>query len=131
MYLIIFSCSWYLITLFYEKKVTTTFFITCFSILLVYQDKIMTIIQQIPDFIEFLGRSDSVLKHFRNIRETVPYPNSHYLNRSMPQNVFREIVFQDVSYKYPSSDVFLFQNKNMKIDITGNKIIGITGLSGK
>lgn len=130
MYLILFSCSWYLITLFYNKEVTTTLFITCFGILLVYQDKIMTIIQQIPDFIEFIGRSDSVLKHFRNIRETGPY--SLMSSSISPDSlVFRTIVFQDVSYKYPSSDVFLFQNKNMKIDITGNKIIGITGLSGK
>lgn len=130
MYLIIFACSWYLITLFYKKDVTTTFFITCFSILMVYQDKIMTIIQQIPDFIEFVGRSDSVLKHFRNIRET-DLASLDPTSLNPTSLIFRNIAFQNVSYKYPSSDVFLFQNKNMKIDITGNKIIGITGLSGK
>ena len=126
MYLILFSCSWYLITLFYDKKVTTTFFITCFTILLVYQDKIMTIIQQIPDFAEFVGRSESVLRHFKNIPSVISDTKT-----PVPDLPFRKIVFENVSYKYPASETFIFENRNMNINIARNKIIGITGLSGK
>ena len=126
MYLILFSCSWYLISLFYERKVTTTLFITCFTILLLYQDKIMTIIQQIPDFAEFVGRSESVLRHFKNIPTVISDATS-----AAHDLAFRKIVFENVSYKYPGSETFLFENRSMNIDIARNKIIGITGLSGK
>ena len=63
-FVILFLSIGYLIFLLNHKKINLIIFITFFTILLLYRDKMMTIIQQIPDFIEFMGRSDSVLKHF-------------------------------------------------------------------
>jgi ABC-type bacteriocin/lantibiotic exporter with double-glycine peptidase domain len=65
----IFGCIAYLIRLFFQKRIDLTTFIAFFTIILLYRDKMMTVIQQIPDFIEFMGRSDAVLKHFNTMAD--------------------------------------------------------------
>jgi ABC-type bacteriocin/lantibiotic exporter with double-glycine peptidase domain len=84
-------------------------------------------IQQIPDFIEFLGRSDSVIKHFKNMSEDyTKLMNKNYT--SIPLE-FKKITFENVSFKYKNgfSNVLNNFNKTIVID---DKIIGIIGLSG-
>ena len=43
---------------------------------------------------------------------------------------FKEIYFNDVSFKFQGTNDFIFENMNLKLD-TNNKIIGIVGYSGK
>jgi len=114
-----------LIRLYFDKKIGLTIFITFFTIILLYRDKMMTMIQQIPDFIEFLGRSESVLKHFKNI-ENVVY-NQEYPPITLD---FYNINFENVSFTYKTSEMPVFQDKTINLDLR-DKIIGITGLSGK
>jgi ATP-binding cassette subfamily B multidrug efflux pump len=122
----LFACIGYLILLKFEKKIDVTIFITFFTILLLYRDKMITIIQQIPDFIEFLGRSDSVLKYFKNMEDYEEVYNKKYKNVDLK---FETIKFEDVNFKYKMNNNYLFENLNIKFN-TNNKIIGITGLSG-
>jgi len=68
-YSIIFLTIGYLIFLHSNKQIDSTIFVTFFTIMLLYRDKMMAIITQIPDFVEFLGRSDSVLKHFKDMEQ--------------------------------------------------------------
>jgi ABC-type bacteriocin/lantibiotic exporter with double-glycine peptidase domain len=90
----------------------------------------ITIIQQIPDFVEFIGRSDSVLKHFNKmnidyrqikIEEEKEEVNNVILN-------FDHIEFVNIVFYY-NNKIPILNNFNTSIS-TNNKIIGITGLSG-
>jgi ABC-type bacteriocin/lantibiotic exporter with double-glycine peptidase domain len=124
---VLFILIGYLIYLKTSNKISITIFITFFTILLLYRDKMITIIQQVPDFIEFLGRSDSVLKHFNNMtHDFYAIVERKYKPMDLP---FDLVEFKDVYFKYKTSDKYLFENLNLKLDTT-NKIIGITGLSG-
>jgi ABC-type multidrug transport system fused ATPase/permease subunit len=135
-YIIIFLIIGYLIYLFFIPKVVhsknnidTTTFITLFTIILLYRDKMMTIIQQVPDFIEFLGRSDTVLKHFKNIDDN--YIEVYKLQKDFDKYdlPFHSIRFENVSFKYSTSNTPIFENLNIHLN-TNNRIIGIVGLSG-
>ena len=53
--------------MFLTKKIDNTIFITFFTILLLYREKITGVIQQVPDFIEFYGRSQTVMKILKDI----------------------------------------------------------------
>jgi len=126
-FLVIFMLIGYLIYLRFSHKLTITIFITFFTIILLYRDKMITIIQQVPDFIEFLGRSDSVLKHFNKMTTDFhSIINKQYSPIDLP---FENIRFENVCFKYKTSDTRLFENLNLHLK-TQNKIIGITGLSG-
>lgn len=132
-FLILFVSLGYLIHLFFNKEIAITIFITFFTILLLYREKMMIIIQQMPDFIEFLGRSDSVLKHFKNMDtdylsvQNKMFQSSSVSTTNMPR--MDHIVFQDVTFQYTTNLIPVFEHLNLSI-YTENKIIGITGLSG-
>ena len=128
-FLLIFICIWYIIFLFFQKKINFTIFITFFTIMLLYRDKMTTVIQQIPDFIEFLGRSDSVLKHFQNMSSNYEDIINKKYNNNDDELTFDNIRFENVSFSYKSNNKDIFQNFSIEIN-TDNKIIGITGLSG-
>jgi ABC-type multidrug transport system fused ATPase/permease subunit len=112
-----------------KNTIDVTTFITLFTIILLYRDKMMTIIQQIPDFIEFLGRSDTVLKHFKNIDSE--YAEVYKLQQKFGEYdlPFHNIRFDNVSFKYSTNDKPIFENLNIHLN-TNNRIIGIVGLSG-
>ena len=131
-FVILFISVGYLIFLLNHKKINLIVFITFFTILLLYRDKMMTIIQQIPDFIEFMGRSDSVLKHFEKLKSTddvsasLEGPGQITPALSLP---FEKITFKNVEFQYASGTKPVLKNLSLEID-TRNNIIGITGLSG-
>lgn len=125
---IIIICSlWYLIKMTIENKISYTIFISCFTILLLYRDRSVTMIQQIPDFIEFLGRSESVVKHFKNMSED--YTNLINKNYNSIPLDFNKITFENVSFKYKNGFSNVLNNFNKTI-VVKDKIIGIVGLSG-
>ena len=124
---IIFLSIWYLIFLYFNKQIDITVFITFFTILLLYRDKMIVLIQQIPDFLEFVGQSKTLLSEFNDIGEKYHMATQNTYNIfNLP---FKSIRFENVSFKYKSNPVSVFDNMNLKIN-TQNKIIGITGLSG-
>jgi len=129
-FIIIFLSIGYLIYLYFDKQIDFTIFVAFFTIILLYRDKMITIIQQIPDFIEFLGRSDSVLVHFKNMENDYDILKQNE-NKYKSMNLeFNKIHFENVSFGYQSSDKLLFENLNLSMDID-NKIIGVVGLSGR
>jgi len=125
-YSIIFISIGYLIYLYFNKQIDNTIFITFFTILLLYRDKMMSIITQVPDFIEFLGRSDSVLKHFKDMEQYYVVKDRKY---EVVDLQFSKIRFENVTFKYKTSQKPVFENLSVTLN-TENKIIGITGLSG-
>jgi ABC-type bacteriocin/lantibiotic exporter with double-glycine peptidase domain len=131
-YIIIFISLFYLIQLKYSKKITTTVFITFMTILLLYRDRIIGTINNLPDWLEFIGRVEYITEDFNkmlgnkmNINEllTKKY-ESHDLK-------FNNIVFDNITFYYESKKTTpVFTNASFNIN-TNQKIIGITGLSGK
>jgi ABC-type bacteriocin/lantibiotic exporter with double-glycine peptidase domain len=125
----LFCCIAYLIYLFFNGKIELTIFITFFTILLLYRDKMITIIQQIPDFIEFIGRSDSVLKHFNKMNINYKeIEDDSISSQNQPNLTFNHIEFVNITFYY-NNKIPILNNLNLSI-LTDNKIIGITGLSG-
>ena len=143
-FIIIFLSIGYLIFLYFKKKVDLTIFITFFTIILLYRDKMINVIQQVPDFIEFIGRTESLLTHFKNMDSAFDIlKNTTYKELELD---FKHIQFENVCFSYDKKnssaadvpelsrslqihDKNVFNNFNIKLD-TYNKIIGITGLSG-
>lgn len=116
-----------LIRIYFLKKIDSTTFVTFFTILLLYRERITTTIQQIPDFIEFLGRSDSVMKHFYNMdADLEKIYNKNYLSRELQ---FNSITFENVTFQYQGQSNPIMKEYNIHLNLH-DKIIGIVGLSG-
>ena len=131
-YIIIFVSLFYLIQLQYTKKIKTTTFITFITILLLYRDKIISTMNNLPDWLEFIGRIEYITDDFNemlgkdiDINELINKTyNSHNLT-------FNSIIFDNVTFYYESRKTTpVFSNSSFNIN-TDQKIIGITGLSGK
>lgn len=127
-HLILFILVFYNLKLFYEKKLSIISFITLFSIFIMYRDKMATFIQQIPDFVEFIGRTNSVLDHFDIIDIKHENLNKQYNEVELP---FESITFENVSFKYKKGDRKIFDKFNYTLYTNENKIIGICGVSGR
>ena len=116
-----------LIRIYFLKKIDSTTFVTFFTILLLYRERITTTIQQIPDFIEFLGRSDSVMKHFYNMdADLEKIYNKNYLSRELQ---FNSVTFENVTFQYQGQSNPIMKEYNIHLNLH-DKIIGIVGLSG-
>jgi ABC-type multidrug transport system fused ATPase/permease subunit len=118
----------YLIELYFKKSLDSTLFITFFTILLLYRDRTISVFQQLPDYIEFIGRSESVIDTFNSMDdEYLSTINKKYNKYNLE---FNNIEINNVNFKYKNSNNYIFENLNLKINLN-NKIIGIVGLSGK
>jgi len=116
----------YLIKLYFNKTINITVFITFFTILLIYRDRISSIIQQLPDYIEFIGRCNSVLDVFKTYKEEyLKNNNKKYIKYDVNFNTIR---IQNLSFYY-SADKEIFNNLNLTLNL--QDIILIKGESGK
>lgn len=127
-YFIMCLSIWFIIKNILNKQMSVTIFITIFTIIVLYREKLLTVIQQIPDIIEFIGRTESVIDKIKNIEQSFFKLNTDVVLMK-PEFQFNTIQFKDVSFKYKSSNTYIFDKFNITLNIS-NKIIGITGLSG-
>lgn len=123
----IFLCIYYLIVFFYNKQITTTIFITFLTILLLYKDIISNTIFSVSDFIEFFGRTDSIIEIFNKMNNEGEDKINKITNKINLQ--FDKIVFENISFGYKDTNNNILNNFNLEIKT--DKIIGIVGLSGK
>jgi ABC-type bacteriocin/lantibiotic exporter with double-glycine peptidase domain len=130
-YIIVFLSFWFLIAQFYKKNIDAITFITFISILILYRDRMNSLIDQLDDFVESMGRSEVLFKYFKNIEEN--YESTLYKDYQPIVLNFEKITFENVYFKYESApdDNYIFKNINVTLNTTGNKIIGIHGNSGK
>ena len=126
--LLVLTCIWFSLSLTFSKKMSTVSFITFMTIILLYRDKMLTFVQMVPDFIEFIGRTNSVLKHFKQLSTTDTTQIHTYKQASL---AFRKIEFRHATFQYQENSAPLFSNLNLVISTDNHQIIGITGLSGK
>lgn len=135
-YLIIFGCTWYLILLQSRKKISTTMFITFFTVLLIYRERALATIQNIPDYLEFVGRLEYIIEYFNvmlgdkaDLFKTVEKKYEPAGDMAFNKITFKRVDFVYSNHKKPHSTKVL-DNFSITVD-TQNKIIGMTGLSGK
>lgn len=117
---------WSVIGIFYSGGLSTTSFITTLTILNIYRDKMVDLAQIAPDCIEFTGRANSVLQHFKSI-------NLEHVERDFnPHNLaFKEIRFENASFRYKTANTYTFKGLNLTLNTEKGAIIGIQGLSGR
>lgn len=128
-YIIVLMSIFYLINLCTNKKISTTVFITFFTILLLYRDRIVGTFQNLSDYLEFIGRINFVMKKFNSLIGN--YNEGDYDKTYEDVDLsFKEVVFENVSFKYQGTNEKIFNNLNMKLN-TNKNTIGIVGYSGK
>jgi ABC-type multidrug transport system fused ATPase/permease subunit len=128
-YIVVLLSIFYLIKLCITKKITVTMFITFFTILLLYRDRLIGTFQNLPDYLEFIGRVDFVMKKFDTLIGNYN-PEDYNKIYDIVKMDFKEIYFNNVSFKYQGSTEYIFENLNLKLK-TQNNVIGIVGYSGK
>jgi len=128
-YIIVLASIFYLINLCINKKISVTLFITFFTILLLYRDRIVGTFQNLSDYLEFIGRINFVIKKFNSLIGNYNEKDYEKTYKDIDLN-FKEVVFENVSFKYQGTNENIFNNLNMKLD-TNKNTIGIVGYSGK
>lgn len=129
MLMVLFLISFgYLLKLVQNKKITNVKFMSSITILMLFRENIAKVFEQLPDFAGFVGRMDVAFKYFQNVSEQLDdiKNKKNFKSRKLE---FDNIEFKNISYKY-SNGGQVFKNKNIKIKINKNDVIGITGPSG-
>lgn len=105
-------------------------FIAFMTMILLYRDKMISMIQMVPDFVEFAGRTSTVLKFFKDFNlNSIHVKRGDYQNANLP---FHTITFKDVGFYYAGNkEKPVLDHFNLELNTTQHKIIGITGLSGR
>jgi ABC-type multidrug transport system fused ATPase/permease subunit len=132
-FLVILISLWILIDIYFKKKITPVMFVTSFTILLLYREKMTSLIEIIPDVVDCIGRTENVLIHFKHVNENymeVQPKMDNSASMTKPKLDFKKIQFHDVSYKYGNGTTNVFENRNYFLKTENNQIIGITGRSG-
>lgn len=124
----IFACIAYSMNMLKEKTISATSFITLFTLLILFREKVTTIAIQTADFVELYGRTEAVVHWFKDFDMFVQDEDIIYDDVDLP---FNKIKFTNVSFKYPNTEDFIFEDKSLEMNTIDHNIIGITGLSGK
>ena len=132
-YVLIFMVIFYCIQQTQSGKMSIVVFITLFTIILFYRERMVLTVYQSIEFIDFLGKYNSVLTNIADSHlslSTAPKPSPTTTATPPPPIVFDKIVFDKVSFKYENTDTYVFKDFSMEL-LPAQKIIGITGNSGK
>jgi len=117
---------WWIIKAFYSKEVTATYLITALTMLILYRDKMSGLINVVPDCVEFIGRTSTVLQYFKDM--SLAKIENEYNAKTLP---FHKIEFDNISFKYKTNTTDVVSGLSVVFNTNNHDIIGITGLSGK
>lgn len=123
-----FVCVGYAIHLVYNGKLDSIQFIALFTLLMVFKERMNASASLISDAIEQMGRLEAIVDWFKPIENKMELLNRRYSKKELP---LEHIEFKDVNFSYNSKSDPIFQNANIIVEMNNNKIIGITGVSGK
>jgi ATP-binding cassette subfamily B protein len=84
---------------------------------------------QLSDFIESNGRTSALFKFFKDMEDGYDDIKDRVYN--VPDVEFNKITFDRASFGYSSSEPLIFNDMSVSVETSGNKIIGMTGLSGR
>ena len=119
---------WLLISQYYNNKLSLNVVLKFITILTLYNENMNVMIRQIPDMLEFIARSKSVLAQFDNM--DLSYID--VINKKIPFQGLKidNIKFENVTFKYKNSPEPIISNLNLEIRPRAGIIIGIRGKSG-
>jgi len=114
--------------LYLQKEIDIETFIAFFTILLLFRDRMSSNYEGLVDYVEFFGKLKYVTDMLSDLMgEQQEIKNKIYEPIDLP---FDTVRFENVSYKYPGTDTMIYDNFNIDFN-TKNKIIGLTGISGR
>jgi len=121
------ACIGAAVRLYVQGKFNHLSFVTFFTILLMYRDRIISTLSVLPEFIDSIGRSDVLLERFEELKGSYKeYETKTYTKHDLP---FQNLTLENVCYEVNNKKIF--ENVNLQIPTRDNSIIGITGPSGK
>lgn len=123
-----FACIGYSMYMFKHKQISITSFITLFTLLIIFREKVTTIASQTADFVELYGRTEAIIRWFTDFDMSIEEKNIVYEKFDLP---FNKITFDKVTFKYPKTEDHILHDKSLVLNTNNHNIIGITGLSGK
>lgn len=134
-YITICLILWYSINLKFKGKLNNSILITIITLILIYRERINKISESISEFIEYYvkiifmeNKFDSVVKKKITDPNNLLYKNK---NKYVPVNLqFKTIKFENINFIYDDNNI-VFKNFNNIFNTDKNKIIGITGKSGR
>jgi ABC-type multidrug transport system fused ATPase/permease subunit len=102
-------------------------FVTFFTILLMYRDRVLNTLSILPEFIETMGKSQTLLMRLGDIKDKYDLTTDKtFIDYDL---TFEDLVLDNVCFEY--NDKSIFKDFNIHMQTTNHKIIGITGPSGK
>ena len=126
---LIFYIVYFVIVAFFNKKMSLVLVITILNVIFLYKEKMIALLKQVIDFIEFIGRSHGVLHFFEDI-DDIDYVEKTARNYDKRDLDFETVRFENVYFKYKTHNKPIFENLNLTLSLN-NKIIGFTGPSGR
>jgi ABC-type multidrug transport system fused ATPase/permease subunit len=129
--LIVFACIGILINLFRGKKIDSVMFVTFFTILLLYRERMSSTTADLHEYVDFKGRLEVISDKFKAMMgDKGEVYDMLYKTYDENELSFDNIRFDRVSFKYQNTDRYILKDFSINLDVN-NKIIGIVGLSGK
>ena len=135
-YLIIFAVIFYCIQKTKRGEMSIVVFITLFTIILFYRERMIMTVYQTIEFIDFIGKYNSALSNIVDMplnNSTATPPRVFSPATVVDGLLFDHIEFRQVSFKYDNTEGTVFDRFSFDLDFSTSphKIIGITGNSGK
>jgi|TARA_B110000285_G_C15088242_1_gene597472 ABC-type bacteriocin/lantibiotic exporter with double-glycine peptidase domain len=125
----LFACVGYAIKLYMKKQISITIFITIFTLLILFRERITNASIQLVDIIELLGRIDALKPYFEDIENNIDTLGIQS-NKLRTDVSFEHFEFKNVSFQYTEETPVILDNANITIETADNNIIGIVGSSG-
>jgi ABC-type bacteriocin/lantibiotic exporter with double-glycine peptidase domain len=123
-----FVCTGYAIHLFMENKLDAIQFVSLFTLLMVFKERMNSCASLASDSIEQLSRLDAVVEPFKEFEGRLMDIKHVYPKQEL---LFQRLQFNNIWFRYNEEMDYVFQDKTLEINCTDHKIIGITGESGK
>jgi ATP-binding cassette subfamily B protein len=111
--------------IYYNKIENITFIIT---LLLIYRTRIETCTMKLSDILELISKVDIIQRNFSNLIPNYDLKkNIKFNNKKINYDIIK---FENIYFKYPNTDKYIYQNLNLELNFNSSKLIGIYGNSG-
>jgi len=125
----LFACVGYAIKLYTKKQISITLFITIFTLLILFRERITNASIQLVDIIELMGRLDALKPYFEDIEKNIDHLGAPS-NKLRSDVAFEQFEFKNVYFQYTKDTPLILDNANITLETKNNNIIGIVGSSG-
>jgi ABC-type multidrug transport system fused ATPase/permease subunit len=126
--LTMFVCTGYAIHLYMENKIDSIQFVSLFTLLMVFKERMNSCASLASDSVEQLSRLDAVVEPFQSFEDKIKNIKKQYQTQKLD---FKKFDFKNVWFRYNKDLDYVFEDKNLDFTCDNHKIIGVTGESGK